>query len=39
MCLQFLELTDELFVDGEVLLAVSPWRLVLMAADSLTEEI
>ena len=25
VCLQFLELTDELFVDGEVLFAVSPW--------------
>ena len=32
MCLQFLELADEVFSDGEVLLSVSPWRLVLMAA-------
>ncbi len=39
MCLQFLELADEVFSDGEVLLAVSPWRLVLMAADTFTEEV
>ena len=36
MRLQFLELADELLVDCEVLLAVSSWRLVLMAADTLT---
>ena len=39
MCLQFLELTDQLFINGEVLFAISPWGLVLMAADTFSEEV
>ena len=39
VCFQFLELADEVFTDSEVLFAVSPWRLVLMVADTLTEEV
>ena len=35
MHLQFHKLTDEVFVDGEVLFAVSPWSLVLMGANTL----
>ena len=37
--LQLLELADEAFTDCEVLLAVSPWRFILMIADTFTEEV
>ena len=39
MLLHLLELRYKLFIDGEVLYAVGPWRLVLMVADTLTEEV
>ena len=39
MNFHFFELTDKLFVDGKILLAVGSWLLVLMVADTLTEEV
>ena len=39
MGFHLLELANELFVDGEVLLAVCSGRLILMVADTLTQEV